>query len=70
MADDEKEILRILRAQEAAIGRGDAEAAISPLAADVVTYDLPPPNRARLILSHLGELMNRMWSVPFKAFTL
>jgi len=43
MADDEKDILRILRDQEAAIGRGDAEAAISALAADVVTYDLPPP---------------------------
>nr|WP_162299243.1 nuclear transport factor 2 family protein [Microvirga ossetica] len=43
MADDEKAILHILRDQEAAIGRGDAEAAISALAADVVTYDLPPP---------------------------
>ena len=43
MADDEKDILRIVRDQEAAIGRGDAEAAISALAADVVTYDLPPP---------------------------
>jgi ketosteroid isomerase-like protein len=42
MSDDEGRILQVLRDQEAAIGRGDAEAAISGLA-DVVTYDLPPP---------------------------
>jgi ketosteroid isomerase-like protein len=43
MADDQTEILRIVRDQEAAIGRGDAEAAISARADDVVTYDIPPP---------------------------
>ncbi|MBO1908175.1 nuclear transport factor 2 family protein [Microvirga sp. 3-52] len=43
MSDDEGRILQVLRDQETAIGRGDAEAAISALADDVVTYDLPPP---------------------------
>jgi ketosteroid isomerase-like protein len=43
MKDDEGGILQLLRDQEVAIGRGDADAAISALADDVVTYDLPPP---------------------------
>jgi ketosteroid isomerase-like protein len=43
MADDEKDILRILRGHEAAIGRGDAEVAVAHQADDVVIYDIPPP---------------------------
>lgn len=44
MPDDAKtEILALLRAQEAAVARGDAKAVIAPLDDDLVTYDLPAP---------------------------
>ena len=39
MTDEKGHILRLLRDQEAAIRRGDADMAISILAEDVVTYD-------------------------------
>ncbi len=41
--DDKQEILALLRAQEAATARGDADGVIAPLADDLVTYDMPPP---------------------------
>jgi ketosteroid isomerase-like protein len=41
--DDKQEILALLRAQEAATARGDAQGVIAPLADDLVTYDMPPP---------------------------
>jgi ketosteroid isomerase-like protein len=44
---DEKEILALLRAQEDAVGRGDAPGVLRPLADEVVTYDLPPPLEQR-----------------------
>jgi ketosteroid isomerase-like protein len=43
MADDIKEILGVLREQEKATASGDAASVVSPMAADIVTYDLPPP---------------------------
>lgn len=39
----EDEILALLRKQEAATERGDAEAVVADYADDVVIYDLPPP---------------------------
>ena len=49
MTDDKGQILQLLRDQEAAIRRGDADMAISILAEEVVTFDLPPP------LEHRGS---------------
>lgn len=44
MADtDEREVLALLRAQEAAVARGDARGVVAALADDAVCYDLPPP---------------------------
>lgn len=44
MADgDRGQILALMRAQEAAIAKGDAAAVIAPMAPDIVNYDLPPP---------------------------
>ncbi len=41
--DAKSEILALLREQEAAVASGDAEAVVTPLAAELVTYDLPTP---------------------------
>jgi ketosteroid isomerase-like protein len=43
MSSDEEKIRQILKAREEAIARGDAHAVISPLAKNIVVYDLPPP---------------------------
>ena len=45
----EKEVLSVIRAQEAAIARGDACATVDAMDADVVVFDLPPP------LAYRGE---------------
>ena len=42
-SDDRQAILAILKARDDAVLRGDADAALAPLAEDVVLYDLPPP---------------------------
>jgi ketosteroid isomerase-like protein len=39
----EAEILSVIRAQEDAIGRGDARSSFEAMSADVVVFDLPPP---------------------------
>lgn len=41
--DDRDAILRLLRDQDEATARGDAAGVVGPMAADVVSYDLPPP---------------------------
>jgi ketosteroid isomerase-like protein len=44
MADNAKEeILALLKAQDEATARGDAEAVVAAGAPDIVRYDLPPP---------------------------
>jgi ketosteroid isomerase-like protein len=43
MTSDEEKIRGVLKARQDAITRGDAKAALAPLADDVVIYDLPPP---------------------------
>lgn len=43
MTSDEETIRKILKARQDAITKGDAKAALAPLASDVVVYDLPPP---------------------------
>lgn len=41
--DPKAEVLALLRAQEAANARSDAEAVVAPQATDIVAYDLPTP---------------------------
>jgi ketosteroid isomerase-like protein len=43
MTSDEQNIRKALKARAEAITKGDAKAALAPLANDVVVYDLPPP---------------------------
>jgi ketosteroid isomerase-like protein len=48
MVDRDKEsILSVLRAQGAAVARGDAAGVVAAMAENVVSYDLPPPLEAR-----------------------
>ena len=37
------EIMSVIRAQEDATARGDAQAIVGPMSRDVVLFDLPPP---------------------------
>ena len=43
MISDERTILDLLAARDAAIAASDAEAAVAPLASDAVTFELQPP---------------------------
>lgn len=45
--DDRDEILRVLKDQADAVARGDAADVVRHMAADVVSYDLPPPLESR-----------------------
>jgi ketosteroid isomerase-like protein len=44
---DEQEILKLLRDQDEATARGDAEAVVAPVGKGYVSFDLPPPLQNR-----------------------
>jgi ketosteroid isomerase-like protein len=63
MPDDAvDEILTLLRAQEAAVARGDPDGVIAPLASDLVTYDLPPPLEYRGAGAPYAQELSRWFS--------
>ena len=63
--DDREAILRVIRAREDAVARGDARGALADHSPDIVVYDLPPPLEYRGDLA-AGEQGLNAWFATWK----